>query len=516
MSVLRAAAIFSDHMVLQRGKPVKVWGMDYPNRTVTVEIDGRKAASSVKGNKWEVTLPPFESYGGSYEMTVSDGIDSVVYRDIVIGEVWLAGGQSNMELELQSCSTGHEELEHISESGKNVRFYYTPKNPYKDDFFYAQERDTCWSLSDRESSKCWSAVGYYFAKKLSAELNCTVGVIGCNWGGTSASNWISHERLCCDSDTKSYVDEYDKAMEGKTFEDYLEDLEEYRRWEAEWQPKINEYYSLHPDGSWDEAQEYAGSLSRWPEPLGPKSPFRAAGLYETMLMRVCPYTLAGFIYYQGESDDHKPQMYAKLFSMLIEQWRSDWNDDGLPFICVQLPMFINKGEEDRKNWCLIREAQMHVHQTTANTGIAVILDCGEYGNIHPVNKVPVGDRLALQALANVYGTISPEDAYGPIYRCCYPVGDSMAVRFDYSDGMYVVGEDGTRRNFGNIDGFEISGADGVYCPAEAELKEDGTVIVRSDKVTEPVNVRFMWVNYGNVTLFNKNGIPAAPFRSNRK
>lgn len=512
MSVLKAAAVFSDHMVLQRGKPVRVWGTDCDWNTVTVRIAGRQSKGKTLHNRWEVRLPPFEEYGGPYEMTVTNGTDTVVYRDIMIGEVWLAGGQSNMEFELCACATGKDELAHIEERGRNVRFYYTQKISWMDEYFYASERQTCWACAGAEASRQWSAVGYYFAKKLSEELGCVVGVIGCNWGGTSASNWISRESLCTDPDTKSYVDEYDEAMAGKTFAEYLDELDAYRRWEAEWQPKINEFYEKYPEGSWEDAQAYAGSESLWPEPLGPKSPFRAAGLYETMLKRVCPYTLAGFIYYQGESDDHKPQMYEKLFAMLIREWRSLWKDETLPFLCVQLPMFLNRGDIDRGNWCLIREAQMHVHQATAHTGIAVILDCGEYGNIHPADKLPVGERLALQALEKVYGRIPADQANGPIYRFCYPLNDAIVVEFDYSDGMYVMEQDGTHRTSGPVDGFELAGADGCFIPAQAQLEADGRITVRSDEVADPAQIRFLWVNYGEVTLYNQNGIPAAPFR----
>ncbi|MGN0641638.1 MAG: sialate O-acetylesterase [Huintestinicola sp.] len=509
MSILSAAAVFSSHMVIQKGKPVSVWGMDYSGRKVTVSFCGKSVSVTAEDNKWSAVLPPVNEYGGPYEMVITDSCgEKVVFEDVMVGEVWLAGGQSNMEFELQNCSTGADELKNISEVGKNVRFYYTKKNPYIDEFFYADERNNGWALADSEGSRYWSAVGYYFAKKLSAELGAVVGVIGCNWGGTSASAWMSRSRLESDKDTRSYVDEYEKAMEGKTFEQYLEELEDYRRWEREWQPKINEYYSLHPeDGSWEEAQEYAGSPSRWPEPLGPKSPFRASGLYETMLKRVMPYTLAGFIYYQGESDDHKPNIYCKLFKMMIDEWRSGWNDNTLPFICVQLPMFINKGEEDRKNWCLIREAQMKMHLTTANTGIAVALDCGEFNNIHPVNKVPVGERLALQALFHTYGKISEDMAYGPVYKDSYPADGGMMIEFDHAaDGFELRGEE-------KASGFELAGADKIYYPASAEILEGGRILLRSENVSEPVYARFKWVNYGEVTLYGKNGIPAAPFRT---
>lgn len=507
MGALKAAAVFTDHMVLQMGKPIAVWGHDYSGRTVRAELCGFSVSAECRDNRWRVTLPPVNAYGGPYELKISDGDETIVFTDVMIGEVWIAGGQSNMELELQNEAHGAEELKECKSS--DVRFYYTKKNPYIDEFFYIDERNGGWALPDENSAKCWSAVGYYFGKKLAADLGVTVGIIGCNWGGTSASNWVDRSDLIKDSDLKSYLDEYDKAMEGKSFEDYLRDLREYREWEAEWQPKINEYYSKNPEGSWEEAQEYAGSPSRWPEPLGPKSPFRPAGLYETMLRRICPYTAKGFIYYQGESDDHKPQMYEKLLTALIARWRADWGDPEMPFIMVQLPMFINRGEEDRKNWCLIREAQMNVHLSEANTGLAVILDCGEYGNIHPVNKIPVGERLELQAMCHAYKRLSPEEAYGPVFRRCYPEDGCMVVEFKFAHDGFVLTK-GTSPG-----GFEVCGEDGVFYPAAAQIMSGGVIRLSAREVPEPVSARFKWVNWGEVTLYGKNGLPVAPFRCKR-
>lgn len=502
MGILSCAPVFSDNMVLQRNKNIAVFGMAYDNMKVTVMLNGKTVEATAKDHKWSVLLPPMEA-GGPYEMTVLSGDERITFCNIMIGEVWLAGGQSNMELELQNSLGGKKVLENIDSA--NVRFYYTKKNPYIDEFFYADERNNCWKTASEENSANWSAVGFYFAKKLSEDLGVTVGIIGCNWGGTSASAWMPRETLLADSDMRSYADEYDEAMGGKTFEQYLAELDDYNAYVEVWQPKINEFYAKHPDGEWGDALEFAGPC-RYPEPLGPKSPFRAGGLYETMLMRVCPYTLAGFIYYQGESDDHKPNFYYKLFKALIEQWRNDWQDDSLPFLFVQLPMFINRGEEDRKHWCIIREAQMRVHQTTANTGIAVILDCGEYGNIHPVDKEPVGERLELQALCHVYGMISENEAYGAIYKSFEYKDGGMLLYFDHAeDGFDVRGE---------AVGFEIAGEDKLYHRAEVTVQND-KIFARSGEVKEPKYLRYNWVNYGEVTVFSKNGIPLAPFRTSR-
>ncbi len=505
MAGFNFAAIFTDHMVLQRNKNITVWGNAYNFTKVKIEIGGNYAEAAAVGGKWTAVLPPMEA-GGPYELKATDGNGSeIILRDVMIGEVWLAGGQSNMELELQNSLTGKEDLAALTED-VNVRFYYTQKIAYIDDYFHFAERNGSWATASPESAKCWSAVGFYFARKLAAELGVTVGVIGCNWGGTSASAWTGRKMLEQDADTRSYVDEYDKTMEDKTFEGYLAELAEYEEWYNAWQPKINEYYATTPNPTWEGAQEYAGP-NRWPEPLGPKSPFRPSGLYETMIKRVCPYTLAGFIYYQGESDDHKADTYYKLLKALIEQWRTDWEDDSLPFIFVQLPMFMNEGDEDFKHWCKIREAQMRVHRTTANTGIAVALDKGEFNNIHPLDKEPVGYRLALQAMYHVYGKISADEAYGAIYKSCLCTDGGILLSFYHAkDGFDVKGE--------KIVGFEIAGVDKKYVPADAEIRGD-KIFVRSEEVIEPLFLRYNWTNYGDVTLFSKNGIPLAPFRTSR-
>ncbi|MCR5167363.1 MAG: sialate O-acetylesterase [Oscillospiraceae bacterium] len=506
MSYFRAAAVFSDNMVIQRGKPVKIWGSaDTDGTRISVDFCGKTASASVFLGKWEVLLPSCEEYCEDKDMVITDGTDTITFRNIAVGEVWLAGGQSNMEFELQNCKGGADELCLCKES--RVRFYYTPKNPYIDEKFFRDERNTRWQLPDEENSRCWSAVGYYFGKKLAHELGCTVGIIGCNWGGTSASAWISRETLLSDPETRAYADDYDEAMRGKTVDDYLRELTDYRMWEARWNPKIAEYYSTHTtDADWDEAQAYAGGLSRYPEPLGPRSPFRAGGLYETMLCRVKPYTIAGFIYYQGESDDHRARSYHKLLDMLIREWRYLWNDDTLPFLNVQLPMFMNKKDPpDRTTWCFVRESQLRVHLTTANTGLAVITDKGEFDNIHPLDKAPVGERLALQGLCHVYKKIPADKAYGPIYRCHTCPDGGMLLEFSYADGMYSVGEP---------EGFEIAAADGIYHPAKAELRGN-TVFLSSDEVAEPVYARYEWYNWGKVSVFGANGIPMSPFRTSR-
>lgn len=231
--------------------------------------------------------------------------------------------------------------------------------------------------------------------------------------------------------------------------------------------------------------------------------FRPAGMYHTMLQRAVPYTIRGFFYYQGENDEIRPDTYGTLLTMLIARWRQDFEDARLPFILVQLPMHTYADTPENGAWSRLREAQMQVYQTVKHTGIAVILDCGEYCNIHPVDKHPVGHRLALQARQLVYGERELE-AFGPIFRSFVVEGSTLTVFFSHAaQGMEWHGEPC---------GFQIAGADGVYHDARAVLDGD-TVRLTAAEVPAPAAARYNWVNYGAVTLFGKNGIPAAPFRT---
>ena len=268
--------------------------------------------------------------------------------------------------------------------------------------------------------------------------------------------------------------------------------------------RVDKCYKEDPDILWSKVLEIAGEC-RWPEPLGPRSPYRPGGLYETMLKRVIPYTIRGFIYYQGESDDHKPNIYGKLLIKLIEQWREDWLDDELPFIFVQLPMFIGREDEDKKNWPIIREEQMRVHKIIKNTGLAVIIDCGEFDNIHPLDKESVGYRLSLQALYHVYNKNIL--AYGPIYKEAKYFEDYIEIKFDnIGENLIIIGD--------KIKGFEVANENKIFTEADVKL-ENNNIIISSKKIKNPKFVRYLWTNYGDVNLFNNYGLPMAPFRTSK-
>ena len=502
MKTIRCAAVFSDHCVLQRNKPIRIWGVAPDDTEIQVTLGTNTACTKSTKHSWVVTLPAMAA-GGPYLLEVlSDGCVYQHLEDIMIGEVWLAGGQSNMEFALNADADGQTAIS--SAPSSNVRFYQVRQHSYKDVHFYWVEQDNHWMTGTGSEVGIWSAVGYYFAQTLAARLGITVGVIGCNWGGTSACAWQDKDSICQHEDTKIYWEEYAEILKNQDPAAYEKELEEYLVWHADWQPRMDAYYAEHPAATWDEAQAVVG-ICKWPGPMGPKHEFRPAGLYETMLQRVVPYTLGGAIYYQGESDDHRPKSYYHLFKSLIGVWRREFKDEALPFLCVQLPIHHYLSDEVNDKCCYIREAQMQLHKEQTVTGIAVAMDCGEYNNIHPVHKTEVGRRLALQALHHVYDQLPAEEAYGPIYKDMKVADSSLVLSFDHAEqGFLVKGE--------TITGFEVTGGSDIYVPAKASI-EGNCIRLSSPEVHTPVKARYLWIDYAEVSLFGANGLPVAPFRT---
>ena len=581
------AAVISNHCVFQRNKNISIFGKAFKDDIVKAELFDRNnkllaanetkviavaktSSSSIKPKttiiqppaEWLVQLPPLQAHNNctlkitctqyhKQEAGAPVPVIEKVFTDISIGEVWLAGGQSNMEFELQNCTEGPEELK--NEKSPNVRFYYTNKIGWMDDNFYKAEEQTCWQTWDSEYKTAWSAVGYFFAKKLARDLNLannfdpnketiTVGVIGCNWGGTSASAWMSREALEKDVDLKTYVDEQIEATKGKSIEQQCKEYDDYEIENNEWQQKCAEIYSKNPDSEWDEVQRQIG-VCPWPGPRSCKNPYRPAGLYECMLKRIIPYTIKGVIWYQGESDDHKPHSYAKLFSTMIDVWRTDWHDPHLPFVFVQLPGNRYKQDKDFKHWCLIREAQQKIHDTVKNAWMTCALDLGQYNDIHPKAKKEIAERLEETAICKVYELSTEEKAFAPMLDSFLITQNKMILSFaNAADGFelrsnastkqameyycQMEARQGTPVDESTFTGFELAGSDGVFYPADfvfgkgegassSSLEGKNTITLTSSKVPSPVCARYGWYNYFPVTVYGKNGLPLAPFRTSQ-
>lgn len=508
MSQITLAAIFSDYCVLQRNKVITIFGSGTEGEKLYASLEGTilgseekqeaKGSGIVKNGRFEIQLPPLRE-GLDHTLKVWTENDSITKEKIAIGEVWLCGGQSNMELELQNCA--EKEILQMPHT-EMIRFYYTQKKAYMDEEFFTSEKNTAWACFGDEWTKAWSAVGFFFGKRLQEELQVPVGLIGCNWGGTSASNWVPKDLLEKDADLREYIRIYEEAVGNKSQEEQIHDYEDYLAYQKIFDEKVAKCYSENPQMEWEDVLKVAGEC-KYPGPMGCTNPYRPGGLYECMLKRVMPYTLQGFLYYQGESDDHLPKLYEKLFRELIMQWRNDWGDMSLPFVYVQLPAHRYKADPDHKNWPVIREAQQRVADVLSHAYYVVTMDQGEFNEIHPKKKSIVGLRLANAALSEVYGK---KDIIwkAPVYDYLKKDGQKLLIYIkDAKSGLKV---DGNARN------FEIAGEDCIFYPADALFHTD-YIELSSEKVQDPLYGRYMWMNYCEVNVWGESGIPLAPFRT---
>lgn len=497
--MFKTAAVFSENMVLQRDKNVRVFGTTDSNSDLVCTINNQRQKAYINDGKFTIILNPMAA-GGPYQLKITQDDEQVVFDNVMVGEVWLAGGQSNMELELKDCLNGKEFLADFNTD--KVRFYYTQKVSMMGEELLREEADSCWDIASPENSEAWSAVGTFFALKLQEALGVTVGIIGCNWGGTFASCWQSRESLLSHAETADIIHEYDKITEGKSAQQMINEFDEYEKYSAIWGQKVGELQSTNPNLSWEEVIQQAGE-NLYPGPMGAKNPLRPCGLYETMLKRVAPYTLGGAIYYQGEQDEVHPEKYYRLLSSLIEQWRTDFHDKDLPFMNVQLPMFGYENAPDNKSWAKLRQAQMNVYKTVKNTGIAVIADCGEINNIHPLDKKPVGERLALQALYHIFNKTEVK-AFSPILKQTFSENGGLRLVFDHVyNGLIAKGE---------LKSFMLAGGDGEFHDAVAEILGND-IFLKSENVPDPVYAQYAFTNYMEIKLFNSENLPVAPFNT---
>jgi sialate O-acetylesterase len=501
--MLQTAPLFSDNMVLQRDTEVRVWGTGVEGTTVTVRFGASTAEAVVRNGKWRCFLPP-QNAGVTGSLRVSDGNAELCFNNVIAGDIWLAGGQSNMELELQHCLNGEKEL--ASCANPRIRIYQAVKQAVDGDALLKAEQHNGWKVCAPDTAAAMSAVAYFFARKVAAETNVPIGIIGCNWGGTSISCWMSEEQLRRSKAGQKCLDDYAARIGDKTGEQWNAEMDAYfAEWRA-WDARVQARRKLDPAVTWETLNAECGECP-WPQPAGRKSPYCPTNLYHSMIRRIAPFTMKGFLYYQGEEDWNRAEDYAGLMWYLIDQWRGDWGDKDMPFFFVQLPMYASKREleaglANNAQWCVLQENQYKASKFVANTGMAVIIDCGEFDNIHPLDKQTVGFRLALQALKKTYGRDVPAD--GPVFRKAVNEGGAIRVYFANAEiGL---------ESRGPLEGFEVAGEDGAYYKADAEI-EGGTARVFSDKVAVPVRVRYAWSAWGPAPLYAKNGLAAMPFRS---
>ena len=500
MSQFELSRLFSDHAVLCRDQEIRVFGKADPLTPITAALyDGadrllaRDQVLAEADGSFLLFLPPQPPQTGCV-LKVSGANETVVCRDIAIGDVYLANGQSNMELELQNADEGRELLK--THANPNVRYYNVPKCPREGDEANAANRDARWRAISPGVGADMSAAAYFFAMKLQPEIGVPVGIIDCYWGGTSITCWLDEETLNETAEGQRYIRDYEEKSAGKTLEAYLQEEAAFHAETSAWDAAAAQLKEKQPDITPQELSEHLGPYP-WHPPVGCGSPFRPFGLHRTMLRRVVPYTLTGVLFYQGEEDTWRTSRYDILLFSYLRLLRKLFRNDTLPFLNVQLPMWIDKGAADSKLWPPLRMAQQRVYLNARNTGLAVMLDQGEYNNIHPTNKRVVGERLYLEAREVVY--------HRPTERAVFATG-----KYRRGDALVVALTDEIQDQGGGEWLLEIAGADGNYLPAEARI-EDRKLILSNPAVPRPVMARYAWTDYAKVRLFGKNGLPLAPF-----
>ena len=499
LAEVKLAPVFQDHMVLQRDLPAPVWGTANPGESVKVSFQTQSRETKAgKDGKWSVTLDPLTTSAQGLELTVQ-GENTVKLADVLVGEVWICSGQSNMEFGLKGGNNSYVEVEkadHPMIRLFNMKGATWTGKPYtkeqtalllgNEPFFTAT-----WAASSPESAKEFSAVGYFFGRELNETQKVPVGLINNALGGSPSESWTSREALASDPQLRPVLDG-----------DWLEMIG------YDW-CRSSARQSLAP---WlDEVAKAKAQGSALP-PF-PGHVFAPAFLYEKNLLPLAPMAFRGVIWYQGESNDRDGFAYAKKFQTMIQCWRKLWGRE-FPFLFVQLPDYGQDIQQrpritynERGGWALVRESQRAALALPA-TGMAVTVGLGEPNNIHPTNKQDVGHRLALLARQQVYGE---KVVTSPMYQSMKIDGDRIILSFsNVGDGLVA--------KEGILPSFVIAGADKKFVAAEATIVGD-TVVVRSDKVPAPVAVRYGWATNPECDLYNKPvaparfGLPAAPFRT---
>jgi sialate O-acetylesterase len=508
MSHLVVGSIFSDGCVIQRERPVALWGEAAPGARVSVEFAGQCLETTAFTGHWRVNLPPVPA-GGPYRIRISSIAETIDIQNVLAGEVWLAGGQSNMEWPLKNTIGGRQTVEQATND--KIRLYNVLKVLYPGEAEEWPEKfplAAAWRPANCENAGNFSAVGYYFALELHKILGVPIGIIDCTLGGSSASAWISRDRLASDSDLRSYLDEYDAALAGETLAEYVERNQQARRLAARLLPVLTRFDPEKEAPAFD-YHRLPPRLLALVEALirpGPRALFGSpAGLYENMFKTVVPYSVRGVIYYQGEADDYKARLYGKLLETLIANWRFDLEDLELPFLFVQLAAYGREGHPDGQTYALLREQQSKVAATVPHTGMAVALDTGSAVDIHPRRKQPIGHRLALLARALVYGEAI--ECSGPCYQSMRIEENRLVVSFRHAEsGLTCSGDE--------LLGFQICGENRKYYPALAVIR-GGEVELTSAEVPWPAAASYGWANYMEVNLTNGDDLPALPFRTDR-
>ncbi|MGD0078444.1 MAG: sialate O-acetylesterase, partial [Sedimentisphaerales bacterium] len=481
---VQTPAVIGDNMVLQQGIATPIWGKADPCEQIVVKFGpGGEAwpATADANGKWEVKIGPFIAQKDGHDLTV-EGKNTVVLKNVLVGEVWVCSGQSNMEFPLSWSANSQQEINEANYP--QIRLFTVGKKVSYTPMGNCQGQ---WRECSPATAKNFSAVAYFFGREIYKRLDVPVGLINASWGGTPAESWMSKEYLANEPNFQPIL---------KRFDDTVANY-------AELKQKYNEQKSQYDTMAAKMRAEHKTPPPKPEEPVGLNSPYSPTGLFNGMIKPIMPYGIRGAIWYQGETNAGRAEQYRTLFGAMIKCWRDAWKQGDFPFLYVQLPNFMAvRSEPGLSEWAELREAQL-MTLATPNTGMAVAIDAGEANNIHPRKKQEVGMRLAFWALAKTYK--KDVEYSGPLYKYMVVEGDKAILHFDNVGGGLI-------SKGGDLKGFAIGGADHKFVWADAKIEGD-TVVVHSDKVAEPVAVRYGWADNPICNLYNKAGLPASPFRT---
>jgi sialate O-acetylesterase len=484
-SQLRLPHMLSDHAVLQRDRPIHIWGWDAPGAAITVDF--RRQHASTKADDlggWSLYLTP-ESAGGPDTLSIH-GSSNITLSDILVGDVWFASGQSNMEMPLRGfpgsavVKDADKEIASASDPAvcgqMRLLVFDRKSNDYPLD-----DQPSSWTTCTSTTAAGFSAVAFFFGREIHQREHIPIGLIDSTWGGTPISSWISLSALASDA---SFMPVFAARARFANLQTFLAAQQAY-----------------------EQRAIAAAKAANQPAPQFDWHPFQASWepsfLFNGMIAPAVPYTIRGFLWYQGETDSNPtaftPQLYSRLFPAMIRDWRARWNEGNLPFLYVQISNFYSPNED----WGTIRDAQRQT-LSVANTAMAVSVDVGTRNNVHPPDKQTVAARLALGARDLVYGEHLEDSGPLPTSVTSTAGGEQAALRvwFSHADGLHAEGN--------TAHGFELAGADNQFHPADATI-DDTTVLVHSTAVPHPTRVRYAWASFTDANLFNSAGLPASTF-----
>jgi sialate O-acetylesterase len=477
---VKLPALVGDNMVLQQNAKVNLWGWASPNEKINIQLGWQNTPVTITASPdgtWKITVNTPQGSEKKYDISI-EATNKIILNNVLIGEVWICSGQSNMYFpvgkEDGTWKTGvkNYEVEIANATYPNIRIFtvLTRASPKPLD-----DVTGSWKECSPNNVKTFSAVAYFFGRDLYQNLKIPIGLISSSWGGTKAEAWTSQTVL-------------------EENPDFLSILETDAKNEKLHQEKLENYYSNLKKERIANNNDLAKSELKKPKKEENKTSYV---LYNAMLRPLINYTIKGAIWYQGESNAEQAQLYRSLFPAMVKNWRSDWNQGDFPFYYVQITP--HKGQNPD-----IREAQLLSLKNIPNSGMVVTTDVGNATNIHPIDKQTVGYRLALLARAKTYneGNLTYS---GPIYNHIKIKKDRIQLFFDYADS-------GFKKTTENLKEFEIAGKDKVFYPADAKIVGK-TIVVSAAKVKNPVAIRFAWKAVPEPNLFNKENLPASPFRT---